>query len=476
MVVLSDSTPWQTNQGTADMLYFTGEYWTLSQNLWPLNMSITAYDANNRPTVVTGTTETNFRSNVVGQGYATGVTSFTFQNCAYLVCNDIRSRLVLGLGSNVTVPVTYYSSPSITLDPGGRPVYSGSVAISGINAKTATDTKNSVYTASNTSPWLLQVKQGGQVVAMDTTGVQTPNGSLVSQKEYVTVMTEGTNVYFLAKDGTLVTYDNRYEFGQVGSMTVTNIGVSDIYSATLTNRYIAVNKKTSSNIYYVSKSTGKVNVMQGIGQQNGLLVWDGARYLYEFSPSGSAVVVDTILYTNPTFVNASMLIEYALVSEEERAWFQRVQFDQLFKQLQVTKFLIKAGITEAQFTLKLKNLVTELMFTIDDDGLDAIELYFNGVPIIDEDNGSALCLSKIQPYEHHKRIPDRPFFMYSFAKKPSEMNPSGFVNMSRIIEQVIKVTVIPAAVDRTFTVWADSYNVMRFRDGLAGVLYDYSTQ
>lgn len=476
LVVLSDSTPWQTFTGGADMIYFTGEYWTLSQNLWPLNMSITAYDVNNNPTVVTGTTETDFRSNVVAAGYATGVTSFTFQNCAYLKCTDIRSRLVLGLGSNVTVPVTYYSSPSVTLDPGGRPVYSGSVAISAINAKTCTDTKNSVYSASNTSPWLLQVNQGGTIVAMDTTGVQTPNGSLVSQKDYVTVLTEGTQVYFVARDGTVVVYDNSYEFGQVGSMRVMSTGISGIYSGALTNRYLALNTKTSSNIYYVNKLTGASTIMQGIGQQNGLLVWDGARYLYEFGPTNSVVVVDTILYTNPTFVNTSMLIEYALVSEEEREWFQKVQFDQLFKQLQVSKFLIKAGTTETQFNLKLKNLVTELMFTIDDDGLDSIELYFNGIPIIDEDNGSALCLSKIQPYEHHRRIPDRPFFMYSFAKKPYEMNPSGFVNMSRIIEQVLNVRVIPSNVDRTLVVWADSYNMMRFRDGLAGVLYDYSTQ
>jgi hypothetical protein len=56
------------------------------------------------------------------------------------------------------------------------------------------------------------------------------------------------------------------------------------------------------------------------------------------------------------------------------------------------------------------------------------------------------------------------------------MEPSGFVNMSRIVDQVISVRVTPSNVDRTFTVWADSYNVLRFRNGLAGMLYDYSTQ
>jgi hypothetical protein len=219
--------------------------------------------------------------------------------------------------------------------------------------------------------------------------------------------------------------------------------------------------------------------MSGLNVPGGPLVWDGARYLYFYpqAPYSNVLRLDTILYTNPTFVNASMLVEYAIISEGERAWFKRIQNDHLMKQLQVYKFVIKAGATEQQFDMNLKNLVTELLFTLDDDAIEAVSLYFNGVPVIDyDDAGTLLSLSKIQPYEHHIRVPDRPFCMYSFAKFPDSMKPSGFVNMSRIVDQVVSVRVTPSDVDRTFSVWADSYNVIRFRDGLAGMLYDYSTQ
>jgi hypothetical protein len=476
LVVLSDSTPWQETDDGVN-LYFTGEYWTLSQNLWPTLLTTTLYDENNNGTTVTGVTSTEFRTNLTNLGYIDGVTSLTFKNCAYMVCSDIRSRFVLGIGSNVTVPVTYYSSPMIELDTGGRPAYSNTISIPSINARPVTDGRNAVYTASNTSPWILQVRQGSNVTALDTTGVLSPNQNFVSQKNYVTVLYESPNIYFIAEDGSILIYDNTYEFGQVGSISTVITGVPSVKSATLTNRYLVMSQTNTSNLYFANKLTGNVIGTVNTTVTGGFVLWDGARYIYNFSQTdNNTFVIDTILYTDPSFVNVGMLIEYALISEDERAWFRRVEHDHLFKQLQVAKFKVRAGTTEAQYNLKLKNLVSELMFTIDDDGLDSVQLLFNGIPIIDEDAGSALNLSKIQPYEHHARIPDRPFFMYSFAKHPARMDPSGFVNMSRIIDQVISVKFTPAVVDRIFTVWADSYNMIRFRDGLAGVLYDYSEQ
>lgn len=477
LIVLSDSTPWQTYLSTPT-LYFTGEYWTLTQNLWPTSLTVTLYDSNNVGTTISDVTATDFRARLATAGYTTGVSTLTFRNCAYLVCQDKRSRLVLGLGSNVILPVTYYQSPSVTLDVGGRPAYSNAVSIPSIVTKPCTDRSYSVYTASNTAPWIIQVKQDGTCVACDTTGVLTPNGSIAPQKNYVLALTELSNVYFLSSDGYLLTYDTNYEFGQVGSLSTRSLAVTDVYSAVITNRYIVTNQKSTSNLFFTDKTTYVTRSMMGYGQPDSILVWDGSRYIYVMSQVNSnVIIIDTILYTDPTFVNGSMLIEYAILSDDERNWFQRTQNDHLMKQVQVYRFEIKPNITEAQFDLKLKNLVSELLFTIDDDNIEAVALYFNGVPIIDyDDAGCSLSLSKIQPFENHRRIPDRPFFMYSFAKNPSDMNPTGFVNMSRIVEQTVYVRVTPSNTTRTFTVWADSYNIIRFRDGLAGILYDYSTQ
>jgi hypothetical protein len=485
LIVLSSSTPWQSRL-FAETVYFTAGYWKTTSNIWPLTLRATFYDSNNVGTTITGTSKSSFGSNLLTSGYATfngSSLKYTFTNCTYFTCSDPRSQKVLGIVSSV-VPVTYYDSTSnVYLSPGGSPNFSqNGNQLSNISGGSVTDEAYNVYSACNSNSFLVQVLQNGTVNAINYDGSgRTANQALFpSGLNIVSTLHESYNVYWVSSTGTIVKYNTKKEFGAVGSMSVLSQPfASGVKYSAVTNRY-AVVPLTTSNVGFVDVTSGKLTVMSGITVPTGPLVWDGARYLYFYPPAGpdsNVLRLDTILYTDPTFVNASMLVEYALVSEGERAWFKSIQNDHLMKQLQVSSFLVKAGTTEQQFDLGLKNLVTELLFTIDDDGLEAISLYFNGIPIIDyDDAGTLLSLSKIQPYEYHLRVPDRPFCMYSFAKFPNKMAPSGFVNMSRIVDQVISVRFTPSDVDRTFTVWADSYNVIRFRDGLAGMLYDYSTQ
>ena len=484
LIVLSSSTPWQSRI-FAETVYFTPGYWKTVSNIWPTTLSATFYDSNNNGETVTGTNQSSFTSNLISSPYATfdgSSLKFTFRNCTYFTCSDPRSQKILGITSPV-VPVTYYDSTSnVYLSPGGSPNFSLSgTQLSNISGGSTTDEEYRVYSACNSNSFLVQVLQNGTVNAInyDDSG-RTANEPLVtSGLNIISTLQESYNVYWVSSTGTILKYNTKKEFGAVGSMSVLRLPFAfGITASAITNRYIVVPMSTS-NIGFVDKNSGDLRVMSGLNVPGGPLVWDGARYLYFYpqAPYSNVLRLDTILYTNPTFVNASMLVEYALVSEGERAWFKRIQNDHLMKQLQGYKFVIKAGATEQQFDMNLKNLVTELLFTLDDDAIEAVSLYFNGVPVIDyDDAGTLLSLSKIQPYEHHIRVPDRPFCMYSFAKFPDSMKPSGFVNMSRIVDQVVSVRVTPSDVDRTFSVWADSYNVIRFRDGLAGMLYDYSTQ
>lgn len=484
LVLLSASTPLQ-NRRNAETIYFTGETWNIKGSVWPMKLEVKFYDEKNVATLISGPSRNSFTSNLTSSKYATfsGSTfKFTFSNCIYFTCFDDRSQKILGVNTEV-VPVTYYDSTSnVYLSPGGSPNFSLSgLQLSNVSAGSATDESYSVYSACNSNSFLVQVLQNGTVNAMHYAGdKRTANQQLLpTKKDIVSVLHSDydSRVYWVSRDGTIISYDTTKEFGSVGSVKVlANVTSINVQSAAVTTRYIALSG--DNNVMAFVAKTGQVFNFDQPYVPDGPMVWDGARYLYVYPKTGSNVLrLDTILYVNPSFVNGSMLVEYALVSEGERRWFQNIQNDHLIKQLQVSKFLIKAGTAEQQFDLSLKNLVTELLFTLDDDALEGISLLFNGVPIIDyDDAGTALNLGKIQPYEHHARKPDRPFWMYSFAKYPSMMEPSGFVNMSRIVDQVISVRVTPSNVDRTFTVWADSYNVLRFRNGLAGMLYDYSTQ
>lgn len=478
LVVLSDSTPWQ-NRLNRDRVYYTGTTWSLLSNLWPNTLEV-SFDGK-----LISAPPSTFEQVLVQSGFGsisravepTG--KWTLQGATFATCYDYRTRWILGFRDDQVIPITYYQNPKVFLNVGGLPDFSSARPISDITCETCTDSKNRIYTASQGSfPYVIQVS-GNTVSVCDYTGQYTPNRQLIPTTQiFFTSITDGRTIYWITRGGTIISYDSTKEFGTDGSFKLfgTHL-VNDIYSATLTKQYIVLSTSTDSNLYFIDVRTKQVTKVP-IDRQSGILSWDGARYLTVFdstSPSNSVLQIDTITYTEPSEIQMNMIIEYALVSETERSLFVNSDNDHIFKQIHVEEFVIRAGVEEDQFEVYFKNLVSEFFFTLDGNPTDdfiSIAMSLNGYPLIDyDDNGSDLSLSKIQPYEHHTRIPDRAFWMYSFAKYPEKMNPSGFINMSRIRDQIISVRVNPSQVDRKFRIWATTYNVIKFRDGLCGLLY-----
>lgn len=482
LVILSDSTPWKSNLNK-DRVYYTGAYWELPSNIWPTTMSISFYDTSNRATVVEARPE-EFGARLVSSGfgtvsYAQSVTgTWTLQNAAFATCYDRRSRDFLGLGQNQVVPITYYTAPRVLLSVGGASNYPFFSPISNVSIETCTDGQGRVYTGSQTDDYLIQVT-ANTVAAFDYTGALTPNRQILAgHRSFFTSTTDGTTVYWVTRDGTILSYNSSLEFGTDGSIVVLASNVaSGVFSVIATNKHVVLSTSSEERLYFVSKATGQVTPVP-IDRSSGILSWDGARYLTVFdstSPSRSVLQFDTLMYDPPMALPLSIMVEYAVLSDDERRLFSDSDHNHLFKQIQVEEFVVKAGLSEVQFEVRFKNLVTELFFTMDGtprDDFVAVAMDLNGYPLLDyDDAGSELALQKIQPYEHHSRIPDRAFWMYSFAKYPERMNPSGFINMSRIIDQIVSVRVNPSMSDRTIRVWATSYNMLKFRDGLCGLLY-----
>ena len=93
---------------------------------------------------------------------------------------------------------------------------------------------------------------------------------------------------------------------------------------------------------------------------------------------------------------------------------------------------------------------------------------------------SALYFRQWQPFVHHTRIPDSHLYLYSFALRPEEHQPSGTCNFSRIdnttLELVVKAptdTNPPSTDAQTalLTVYARNYNVLRIMSGMGGLAY-----
>jgi hypothetical protein len=74
-----------------------------------------------------------------------------------------------------------------------------------------------------------------------------------------------------------------------------------------------------------------------------------------------------------------------------------------------------------------------------------------------------------QPYQHHDNVPSKHVYSYSFALKPSEHQPSGTCNFSRIDNASLKLTTVQSS--STIHVFAHSYNVLRVMSGMGGLAY-----
>ena len=76
----------------------------------------------------------------------------------------------------------------------------------------------------------------------------------------------------------------------------------------------------------------------------------------------------------------------------------------------------------------------------------------------------------VQPYQHHTRGPSTGVYVYSFAVKPEEHQPSGTINMSRIDNATLQMTMVSAAAFKLYT-YMTNYNVLRIMSGMAGLAY-----
>ena len=79
----------------------------------------------------------------------------------------------------------------------------------------------------------------------------------------------------------------------------------------------------------------------------------------------------------------------------------------------------------------------------------------------------------VQPWQHHTNIPDGFIYNYSFALAPEDAQPSGSSNWSRIdnVELFLELQPQLATEDVETIILVRSHNILKFREGLAGLLF-----
>jgi hypothetical protein len=220
----------------------------------------------------------------------------------------------------------------------------------------------------------------------------------------------------------------------------------------------------------------------------------------EFRPFSECHVSSSGTVTIPALTNASLWVNYIFLDTDERKNFAQASHEYLIEQLQFTgaesfsqtavkqrlsfNHPCKEMIWVAQLDNNVNNVATSggnanrwTDFT--DNGAGANP--YNGADtIVDAKlqlNGhdrfatrSASYFNLVQPYYHHSRGPSTGVYCYSFALKPEEHQPSGSINMSRIDNTQLQLTMASSAACKLYT-YAINYNVLRIRSGMGGLAF-----
>ena len=71
----------------------------------------------------------------------------------------------------------------------------------------------------------------------------------------------------------------------------------------------------------------------------------------------------------------------------------------------------------------------------------------------------------VQPYEHHTRVPSMPIYVYSFAIKPEELQPSGTCNFERMDNVELKLTNLNTKNNDKIIIFTRNYNMLNIEEG-----------
>jgi hypothetical protein len=206
----------------------------------------------------------------------------------------------------------------------------------------------------------------------------------------------------------------------------------------------------------------------------------------------------------PQASSAALYIDYIYLDTEERRRFAQQSHEYLIEQVQFNED-VGVSSPNQRIDLTFNHPVKELLwvvqprsytdckaakketrtsvpnrlipYTYDKTAVYEQWIQMNGQDRLERRYGD--YFNKVQPYQHHTGfVPGVGVYMYSFAIKPEENQPSGTCNFSRVDTATIVMTmdgsvVVNQDTDDTWNVrvYAINYNVLRIMSGMGGLAY-----
>jgi hypothetical protein len=215
---------------------------------------------------------------------------------------------------------------------------------------------------------------------------------------------------------------------------------------------------------------------------------------------------DSCIQTKPAAIDSIVMWgDYVFLDTEERRRFVSIDHEYLIEQVQYTPTY---GIPENQIQIPIKldfnHPLKELFWVVQRDLMTQRHEWFNwsslsitesipsGIFRTDNlasallqvdgkdrfDERDAVYFRLVQPYKHHTTTEvDSFLYMYSFALRPEDVQPTGSLNASRIDSLILQLTLVSSAVSQpprgacSARVYALNHNVLRVADGYGGLLF-----
>jgi len=212
--------------------------------------------------------------------------------------------------------------------------------------------------------------------------------------------------------------------------------------------------------------------------------------------------------------NAALWIDYVYLDTDERRRFAQMSHEYLIDQLQFTggEALIFGNTSNYKFKMNFNHPVKELIWTLQrqdnftvgtayndwfnfsaaapgtPDPLAAVDLMAAAKILLNGHDRFAArpqtYFRLVQPWQCHTRVPTKHIYLYSFALRPEEHQPSGTCNFSRIDNATLTIDLTPPqsfpsnvnystwdTYDGQICIYAMNYNVLRIMSGMGGLAY-----
>ena len=208
------------------------------------------------------------------------------------------------------------------------------------------------------------------------------------------------------------------------------------------------------------------------------------------------------------YLSMSLLADYIFLDAEERKSFAQKEHEYLIEQVQhSTHFSFSTSSGQTNIPINFNHPIKELIWILKrtdigdfktdpcncnnvisygndwfnfsdtvgtihgfDDTFENAVLLLNGSQRFTTMDADYFRL--VQTYVRHSRIPSKQIYVYSFALRPEEYQPTGTCNYSRIDNSLLNLKFNSSNdINYTAEIYATNYNVLRIKGGMAGIAY-----